>query len=165
MMYVAVRTFRDESDGDLIEAGLTHVTREADCYRAHPENFKPATRDLRGPITRVGGSAGLIERPRPRRPAPTRPRPAWQIGPDPLSYKEVELRDRGYVDYKVSLGSSARKAIIAEIERAPIRQPAKRSRLRVGSSASTDLEPTSTRPQSLLPPARSNDPARAARSI
>lgn len=118
MMYVAVRTFRDESDSDLIEAGLTHVTREADCYRAHPENFKPATRDLRGPITRVGGSAGLIERPRPRRPAPTRPRPAWQIGPDPLSYKEVELRDRGYVDYKVSLGSSARKAIIAEIERA-----------------------------------------------
>ena len=51
-----------------------------------------------------------------RRPATQRPK--WQLGPDPLSYKEVELRDRGYVDYRVSLGSSARKDILSEIDRA-----------------------------------------------
>jgi len=121
MMFVAIRTFRDESDGDLIEAGLTHVTREADCYRAHPENFKPATRDLCGPIQRVGGTAAVLDKPRPRCQPPRRPatqRPSWQLGSDPLTYKDVELRLRGYVDYSVSLGSENKRDILAEITRA-----------------------------------------------
>jgi len=120
MMFVATRTFVDESDGDLIEAGLTHVTPQADCYQAHPENFKPASRDLRGPITRFGGTA-VLDKPRPRRRPPKRPaahRPPWQLGPAPLSYEHVEFREKGFVDYRINLGSSAREDILAEIERA-----------------------------------------------
>ena len=115
MMFVATRTFVDQ-DGDLIEHGKTFVAREADVFRAFPECFKPADRDLRGSITRFGGASTLTKRRPPRRPATKRP--SWQLGSTPLDYRDVELRLRGFVDYSVSLGSENKKDILAEVTRA-----------------------------------------------
>jgi hypothetical protein len=48
-------------------------------------------------------------------------RPDWQLGPDPISYREVELLER-YVHYSVDLGSSARRSIVEEIARVQRKQ-------------------------------------------
>ena len=97
--------------------------------------FRPssAPADSRSTATPPGATATLVERisrgaatptaaptVTKRQPSrrPATERPSWQLGPDPLGYEEVELLDRGFVDYKVSLGSSARKDIRSEIDRA-----------------------------------------------
>ena len=64
-----------------------------------------------GEITRLAGATTLATKQRQPR------RPVWQLGPDPRSYREVELLEH-YVDFKVSIGSTAREAILAEITRA-----------------------------------------------
>jgi hypothetical protein len=64
----------------------------------------------RGTIERIGGATGFGSV-RTKKRAPTRARPE-------RSYRDVELRLRGYVDYEVKLGSTARETIIDEIKRA-----------------------------------------------
>ena len=153
---IATSTFLDPTDNQPVIAGATVVAPEAAVVRLHPERFRPIERGNLGMpgggLERVGGVTGF-HRAGIRQRAPSRKRP---VKPS------VELREH-YVDYRVSLGTSAREAILTEIE--PTGTPARKSRPRVGCSASTGPEPTATGQRWLSPPARSNDPAPAARSI
>jgi hypothetical protein len=60
-MLVATRSFVDPTDGQPIEAGLTHVAPSADVARMFPESFKPASSRRSGPIIRDGGSVALVD--------------------------------------------------------------------------------------------------------
>jgi hypothetical protein len=108
--FVATSSFLDPTDNQPVIAGRTVVAPEADCYRLRPQAFKPVERGslgmLGGEVTRVGGVTGFHRAGRQR--TPSRQRPAL---------REVELREH-HVDYSVSLGSSARSDILAEIKRA-----------------------------------------------
>ena len=110
MTYFALESFVDPTDGQLVEAGLTHVSGGADILRMYPSRFRKIQRAGFGPpeaMTRVGGVTGF-HRAWTRQRAPSRKRPAE---------RSVELREH-YVDYRVSLGNSAREAILDEIKRA-----------------------------------------------
>jgi hypothetical protein len=61
-MLVAVRTFKDPGDGQMIVAGRTHVHPRADVARMFPRNFRPA-RDRMPAIVRSAGRATRRERP------------------------------------------------------------------------------------------------------
>jgi hypothetical protein len=79
-MYVAVKTFRDPSDGRLVKAGVTYVAEEAELFRTHRRFFKLAKGESRGPITRLHlGSSAILARSETatRRPSS---RPYWQLG-------------------------------------------------------------------------------------
>ena len=89
-----------------------------------------------------------------RQRAPSRKRP---VKPS------VELREH-YVDYRVSLGTSAREAILTEIKRAH-RDAGQEVEAAGWLFGQYRPEPTATGQRWLSPPARSNDPAPAARSI
>jgi hypothetical protein len=106
--YVATESWRDD-DGDWIEAGKTFVLDAADCFKKHPARFRRVQRILRDSLDdgleRVGGATAL----RTKQRAPSRKRPVE---------RDVELLLRGHVDYEVTLGSTARKQILDEIQRA-----------------------------------------------
>jgi hypothetical protein len=74
------------------------------------QNRLSAPRRKSGPIIRDGGTATLVGD------SPTRP--AKETLPFGHSYREVELRERGYVDYSVSLNPDVREGILGEIRRA-----------------------------------------------
>lgn len=114
---VACETFIDPTDGQLVEADYTYVAPGADIARMFPHRFRRVTRTAPSSperIDRIGGMSGIgREKTKQRTPR----RPVWQLGPDPRSYRDVELREH-YVDFKVSIGSTAREAILEEIKRA-----------------------------------------------
>jgi hypothetical protein len=98
MKFVAVETFRD-LDGDLIEAGVTHVSPQADVYRRYPQRFKLARslRDSSPGITRRGGEARLVDRSRQEQAqrqtrhavscAQAPQRPSWLLPEKPESWR------------------------------------------------------------------------------
>jgi hypothetical protein len=84
MTLVAIRSFTDPTDGQPIEAGLTHVAESADVARMFPENFKKAPR-LRSRLTRSQSTAPV------KRPRRARTRPSWQLGEDePTPYWRLQ---------------------------------------------------------------------------
>jgi hypothetical protein len=110
MTFVAIRDFIDETDGTLIQAGVTHVSPQADCYRLHPENFKQVSRDAargqlltRSPVdaTAVVTDAPL-RRPRTRASQPVlRDVPELRVDAEPKL--TVQLRERALDEIRAEL--------------------------------------------------------------
>jgi len=88
--YVAVKTFVDPTDGQLVEAGRTYVAASADCLRMFPRRFKKITRaeDFGSPdlVTRIGAPTSFGRASSTRMPAKMRStalRPYWQLQREP----------------------------------------------------------------------------------
>ena len=111
-----------------------------------PHRFRRVTRTAPSSperIDRIGGMSGIgREKTKQRTPR----RPVWQLGPDPRSYRDVELREH-YVDFKVSIGSTAREASSRRSSALTV-PPARRSKRGAGSSAGTGHERKPTRARS-----------------
>jgi hypothetical protein len=103
MILVATASFVDPSDNGWIKAGVTYVDSSADVFRSHPANFKPVSGGRSGLITRLGGSAKLIERKLPYQ--------------RPHGLELPELRADAAPSATVKLFPGARREIDAELER------------------------------------------------
>jgi hypothetical protein len=73
-MLVAVKTFKDPFDGDLVEAGRTYVHPSCEVALRFPRNFRPA-RDRTPQLVRS------------RRSRPRTKRPAWLLETEASPWK------------------------------------------------------------------------------
>jgi hypothetical protein len=84
--FVAVETFVDPSDGQLIEAGRTHVLSSADVFRMFPARFRRLKRDtgsrIYGLLAHSDDSVGISRAAQSRR-------PSWQLTDDDGGYTEA----------------------------------------------------------------------------
>jgi Prokaryotic homologs of the JAB domain len=95
---IATETFVDPTDGQLVEAGKTRCSEDADVVRLFPSRFRPDREQRRGGrrLIRGGGTAGI---PAGRKPAT----------PLPTLFEELEPT------YMATLGYEAKKTIRADI--------------------------------------------------